>query len=114
MNWVFPTPVSPTARKCFASSRRRMRSRLFPDIERETISPGGTVELLDSHEGTAPELDSFTSAFASVEIENAAEAKNECSRNAPGGKRRCQQVGHFVASVNSGAKPGMEITRVIC
>src|SRR5258708_38263221 len=110
MNWVLPTPVSPTARKCFVSSRRRMRSRLFPDIERETISPGGTVELLDSHEGTAPELDSFASAFAPVEIESGTEAKNECSRNSPRGKRRRQQLGHFAASVNSRAKPGMKIT----
>jgi hypothetical protein len=67
-----------------------MRSRLFPDIERETISPSGTVELLDGHEVAASELGSFPSAFSPIEIESGPEAQDEHACNAPGGKRRCQ------------------------
>src|SRR5690349_12889157 len=111
MNWLLPTPVSPMARKCLLSSRRRIRNGLIEDMESKPVSFRGAVERAARHEVRPAQGNAFARPFPSHKVvretrKNQAEVEADRERD-----RQLQHLAECSTVINLRSQPGAEDTR---
>src|SRR5690348_2090193 len=100
MNWLLPTPVSPMARKCLLSSRRRIRKDLIEDMQFKPISFRGVVKRAARHEVRPTQGNAFARPFPShTVIRKTGKKQGEVEGNRQS-DRHLQHLAELVAAVD--------------
>src|SRR6185437_5137430 len=100
MNWLLPTPVSPIARKCLLSSRRRIRNGLIEDMENKPVSFRSAVKRAARHEVRPAQGNAFARPFpchSVIRKTGKKQAEVEGNRDCD---RHLQHDAEFAATVN--------------